>query len=194
QSMTLSFFIPEDGMGFNESNKIEGVTILTEETKLIFKLSIRIKSSGIGKSNKIGGSYYSEGIRILRNTSDPDNFNERINLFTEKLIQRGYKIAFVNKILRNISHTERLNKLTNKETSINKNTDNYNISFITQYHANAENLQTIIRKHWHLIQDNPQFKNLFDKKPTIAFKRNRNIGEIVKKTLEINQCLPIEIN
>ncbi|VDI08483.1 Hypothetical predicted protein [Mytilus galloprovincialis] len=125
-----------------------------------------------------------EGIRILRNTSDPDNFNERINLFTEKLIQRGYKIAFVNKILRNISHTERLNKLTNKETSINKNTDNYNISFITQYHANAENLQTIIRKHWHLIQDNPQFKNLFDKKPTIAFKRNRNIGEIVKKHLK----------
>lgn len=42
-------------------------------------------------------------------------FNKGIKLFLEKCIQKGYKNAFVSKILSNISNTERLNKLTNKK-------------------------------------------------------------------------------
>lgn len=77
--------------------------------------------------------------------------------------------------LRNISHTEIFNKLTNNETNIeNKNTNNYNISAITRYHANAEYLQTIIRNDWYISQDNSQL-NLFEKRFNCIKKREQAI-------------------
>ena len=54
------------------------------------------------------------------------------------------------------------------------------------------------KKNWHILQVNPEFHNVFVNKPTIAFKRNKNIqdligghliknGEVAKKKLETRQ-------
>ena len=43
-----------------------------------------------------------------------------------------------------------------------------------------------IRKNWHILQINPEFRNVFVNKPAIASKRNKNIqdfisGDLIKK-------------
>jgi hypothetical protein len=46
-----------------------------------------------------------------------------------------------------------------------------------------EILQRIIRKYWHLIKNNTTIGRKFKKNLTIGFKRNRNIGELVKRAI-----------
>jgi hypothetical protein len=51
---------------------------------------------------------------------------------------------------------------------------------LSNYHPKAEILQRIIRKYWHLIKNDPTIDTKFKKNLTIEFKRNRNIGKLVK--------------
>ena len=56
----------------------------------------------------------------------------------------------------------------------------------------------VARKKWHILQISPEFHNVFVDKPTIAFKRNENIQDLIgwnliknrkvaKKKLEIRK-------
>jgi len=121
-----------------------------------------------------------EGIRILRNTSFNEiEFHQRIKLFTEKLKVRGYKIQMIKNILSEINFKDRQDKLKKKIKCENT----CNITFIVHYLPKAEILQRIIRKYWHLIKNGPTIGTKFKKNLTIGFKRNRNIGELVKRAI-----------
>ena len=48
-----------------------------------------------------------EGIRILRNTSCAKEYSERLNLFVEKLVKRGYNKEKVWRILNKIAFEDR---------------------------------------------------------------------------------------
>jgi hypothetical protein len=118
-----------------------------------------------------------KGEGILRNTSNEIEFHKRIKLFTEKLKVREYKIQMIENIFSEINFKDRQNKLKKKTKCENR----YNITFITHYYPKAEILQRIIRKYWHLIKNDPTIGTKFKKNLTIGFKRNRNIGELVKR-------------
>ena len=118
-----------------------------------------------------------EGIRILRNTSNEIEFHKRIKLFTEKLKVRGYNIQMIKNILSEINFKDRQDILKKKIKCENT----CNITFITHYHPKVEILQRIIRKYWHLIKNDPTIGTKFKKNLTIGFKRNRNIGKLVKR-------------
>ena len=117
-----------------------------------------------------------EGIRLLRNSSDKDEYKNRINLFIEKLSKRGYKKEYVWKILNGIRHSDRVTKLINRCKSKNKVWKNM---FITTYHHNADILQRIITKFWYFVQRDPLTKHIFKTKPCVAFKRGQNIKDIL---------------
>lgn len=121
-----------------------------------------------------------EGIRILRNTNNESEFQTRKNLFIEKLLIRGYKRKLVEQILSKIKFQDRQIKLKKKNKVENK----YNVSFITNYHPQAEKLQKVFRKYWHLIKTDSTIGAKFHKNLSIGFKRNRNIGELVKRTIK----------
>lgn len=117
-----------------------------------------------------------EGIRLLRNTSDKNEYKKRINLFVEKLTKRGYKKEQVWKILNNIHHNDRITKLKNKCKNKNKT---YKNMFITTYHHNADMLQRILTKFWYFVHKDPTTKNMFKSRPCVAFKRGKNIKDIL---------------
>ena len=37
------------------------------------------------------------------------------------------------------------------------------------------NISEVVKKNWHILQMNLEFRNAFVNKPTIAFKRNKNV-------------------
>lgn len=119
-----------------------------------------------------------EGIRILRNTSSDIEYSKRINLFTEKLVKRGYNKIQIQSILSKIKHINRQEKLKRKQKETNQSNKN---TFVTTFHPNAERLQTILKKFWDILQRDPRTKQLFNVFPITAFKRDKNIGEILKQ-------------
>jgi hypothetical protein len=63
------------------------------------------------------------------------------------------------------------------------NINDSSVYFIQKYKDQAEILQRIIRKYWHLIKNYSTVGTKFQKNLIIGIKRNRNIGELVKRTI-----------
>ena len=76
---------------------------------------------------------------------------------------------------------ERKELLQNNE-EINKKK---NIPLALTYNRTLPNISEIVRKNWHILQINPEFRNVFVNKPTIAFKRNKNIQDLIGGHLRI---------
>ena len=86
---------------------------------------------------------------------------------------------------------ERKELLQNNE----KNKSKKNIPLVLTYNKTLPNISEVVRKNCHILHINPEFRNVFANKPTIAFKRNKNIqnltgshlikdGKVAKKKLE----------
>ena len=41
-------------------------------------------------------------------------------------------------------------------------------------------MRKIINKHWNVLQINPKLQETFQNNPSVAFKRNKNLKEIMK--------------
>ena len=57
-----------------------------------------------------------EFLRIIRNSNNVEDATTRPNLFTEKLIDRGYKKDFIDNIRKTVSHSDRTTYLLKKAT------------------------------------------------------------------------------
>ena len=44
------------------------------------------------------------------------------------------------------------------------------------YNRYLQNISNIITKHWNILQISPTLQKIFDNKPMITYKRNKNIG------------------
>ena len=45
------------------------------------------------------------------------------------------------------------------------------------------NISEVVKKNWHILQMNLEFRNVFVNKPTIAFKRNKNVQNLIAGNL-----------
>ena len=63
------------------------------------------------------------------------------------------------------------------------------------YNRTLPDLKTIIDKNWHILQIEPKLKEIFAEPPILAFKRNKNLRDIIggnkvfynKKKLNVNK-------
>ena len=45
------------------------------------------------------------------------------------------------------------------------------------------NVSEVVKKNWHILQINLEFRNVFVNKQTIAFKRNKNVQNLIAGNL-----------
>ena len=131
-----------------------------------------------------------EFLRIIRNSSNIEDAFERSNLFTEKLIIRGYKKEFINKIRSTVSHAERPNYLKTKQTEEMK----FPLVFSTKFtgHLESYTLKQTLLKYWNHIENDRKLNTIFPKSPIIAFQRANNIQDnLVKAKLPPDEDLQI---
>ena len=121
-----------------------------------------------------------ETLRLLRNNSVPENFENDKHLFAERLYNRGYPKMFVTKILKEVSFTGRQEALkTNKRTSKRKL-----LPFITTYNPAVPNIKSILMKHWHIISNNQNLCRIYPDPPTVSYKRNKSLKDsLVRATI-----------
>ena len=60
--------------------------------------------------------------------------------------------------------------------SSNKRTIQNRITVTITYNRYLQNISNIITKHWNILQIPPTLQKVFDNKPMITYKRNKNIG------------------
>ena len=136
-----------------------------------------------------------EFLRIARNSNNEHDFIERSNLFSEKLIARGYKLDFINNIRKLVSHSDRPNLLKQSKPEPNKP---YKppLVFSTEYtgHLESRSIKTALTEHWNIIGKDPKLQHIFPTPPLIAFRRAKNLQDkLVRAKLPPDEDLNILI-
>ena len=92
----------------------------------------------------------------------------RATELSQHLINRGYNQTDILNAIQNAQERNRNDLLNYKhkpETSLKR------IPFVLTYHPNTPNIKMILNTHWPTIQSSGQLKDIFPKKPIIAYRR-----------------------
>ena len=120
-----------------------------------------------------------EATRHVRNNNNNKDYISNINTLSRHLNHRGYKDSEIHDNINSVHHANRYHKIKHGNTS------NSVVSppvFVTTYSPDRKNINSIIHKHWNLIEADHEAKAIFPNKPIISFKRGKNIGEILTKS------------
>jgi len=125
---------------------------------------------------------------LLRNNSDPDILNEKIELFRTRAANRGYNNDTFDSCLAKIRTRNRNDCLRDKkalcpDTSSPKPTKALGPIMVTklpQGPLGHIRLKKSLHKYWDIIDRAPHLKALFPRKPMLAFRRHDNLRSILK--------------
>ena len=117
---------------------------------------------------------YGQALRLRRICSDLNEFNEASKNLKSRLENRGYKEEEIMKQITQarIRNREELLQYKPKEATTR-------IPFILTYNPQLPNAKEAINKHWSILQINPNMQNTFKEKPIMAYRRNKNLGDIL---------------
>ncbi len=91
------------------------------------------------------------------------------------LIKRGYHLANIT------SQFNRVIELSQHEflfgNKMGNNTANKNLPFIISYDNTTIKIDSILKKHWHIITNDKILNQIWNKPRFLALKRNKNIKE-----------------
>ena len=115
-----------------------------------------------------------EALRLLRTNSSAKSFYENIYNFKKRLRARGYPHNLIQKLTSEVKFTERKSALQ-KNNEVRKKI----LPFVTTYHPALQNLKNILMSKWHLIQDQPLLREIYNEPPIISYKRAKSLGDIL---------------
>ena len=117
---------------------------------------------------------YSQALRfnkICYNRSDLHNNCKRLlNTLTKRGYNKKDTTTQINRAI-SIPRNELLNKIKTSNTE--------RLPLTVTYNRTLPDLKTIIDKNWHILQIEPKLKEIFTEPPILAFKRDKNLKDII---------------
>ena len=120
---------------------------------------------------------YSLALRIRRICSSIDDFKEHCKDLTVRLRRRGYKLGLIKDGLRKARALSREDLLYNQQQQ-QSHIDN-RIIFSTVYNPRIPHLQQKLVELQPILHASERCKKIFDKPPLIAYRRNRNLNDLL---------------
>ncbi|KAK3089634.1 hypothetical protein FSP39_005226 [Pinctada imbricata] len=118
---------------------------------------------------------YGIGIRIRRICSRETDYRKRRKELKTQLRKRGYSGKFIERELEKVDKLERSNLLN--YNSKHKGKDR--VPLVITYSKNLPDIQRITRNHLSLLHKSPKMEKIFSDPPIVAFKRDRNLTDIL---------------
>ena len=121
---------------------------------------------------------YSLANRLLRICSDPKDFKKRLEELRQDLLSRSYHPKIIENAFQKISNIKRSEALKKVIKSKTKQTP-----LITTYHPALPSITNIVKKHHKvMIDDDPRLKRCFQKPSVIAYKRSKNLKDMLVRS------------
>lgn len=130
---------------------------------------------------------YGQALRMRRICTDREEFEKASEKLTTKLKERGYTDAEITTQINRARAKPREDLLnyTSKEQEAPQR-----IPYVVTYFPDLPDLKNTIDKHWPILNINEKMRKTFAQKPIMAYRRNRNLGDILgQKTLENNKVV-----
>ena len=123
---------------------------------------------------------YGLGVQIKRICSSNDNYLRHRKNLKSHIKDRGYNANFIEDELGKVDATERndLLRYNNKENKTKM------VPLVITFSRALPNIRRILWKHIKMIQTSDRMKQIFTEAQMLAFKRHRNVQDILvhKKT------------
>ena len=99
-------------------------------------------------------------------------------------MKQGYDQKLVDEQLEKVDKLVRDDLLQEKDQ---EQQDPKRIPLILTYSRFLPNLTAVVRKNWNILQTNKNLRELFQEHPITAFKRNKNLKEIIRSTVHVSK-------
>jgi hypothetical protein len=99
-------------------------------------------------------------------------------------VKRGYELQELHHAIKEVSQMDRSELLDDKR----KDKKDPQVIFVCDWHPILSTVPSILKKHFHLLENDTKTSKVFTSKPMVAFRRPRSIKNIVVK----NDILPKE--
>ena len=119
---------------------------------------------------------YSHPLPIKTICSTTSEFNKNCDIITKRFKERGCLKNLVNEQVDKVKNIKREQLL-----SSNKRIIQNHIPVVIDYNRHLPIISNIITKNWNILQISPTLQKVFDKKLMITYKRNKNLGELIKE-------------
>ena len=136
---------------------------------------------------------FSLALRIVRTCSESETRDKQLHELTHYLLDRNYEVEAINSAIRKaktISRESALKKVKKKKASDRP-------TFVVKYDPRISDIKGIINKHWRSSKLlDPQFGQIFPLQPIIAYKRQRNLNDLLirAKIQNKRKYMPRQIN
>merc|ERR1712001_561247 len=118
---------------------------------------------------------FSLSCRLLRICSNPPDFAKRLEELRQDLLSRNYHPKIIDDAFEKIKKIKRIDALEKVPKNKERKTP-----LITTYHPAMPPISTIMKKHWKvMIEDDPKMKRFHPNPPIVAYKRSKNLRDIL---------------
>ena len=127
---------------------------------------------------------YSQALRIKRICSTFEEYRKHSQDLIKRFAEKGYNESTVRKQIERVDHLDRSLLLKNCKP---KRKDS--IPFSVTYNSVLPNIKEIINKHWHILNIDSSFKEIFNSSQLmIAFRKNTSLKQLIgTNTIRNNQ-------
>jgi hypothetical protein len=126
---------------------------------------------------------YSQFLRLRRLCSNEDDFMAQAHRMVTFFTARGYPETLVRGALDRAASTSRSHALTPRDPLEQED----RTLFTLTYHPHNLPVKQVLIHNFKILQEDPQLQTLFKKPPLAAFKRDRNLGDmLVRSTFKTN--------
>ena len=128
---------------------------------------------------------YSQALRLKRICSTTGEYEKHTENLKKQQIKKGYPETMVNEEIQKATNQDRTGLLNKEKTE----TGNH-LTLCATYNKTLPKIKTILWKHWHILNVNPELKKVFENKPLLAIHKNKNLRQLIGgNTIEKNKKL-----
>ena len=120
---------------------------------------------------------YGQFLRAKKICSKPEDANLAMDAIERKFHERGFPQELTKAQRLRTNSVPREDLLVDKQKEPSGRTP-----FTTTYNHHHPPIQRIINSHWHLLETDRKSAASFKERPIVAFRRNRNLREILGQT------------
>ena len=149
-------------------------------TKLFTKPTDRtayLHSKSYHPKSLINNIPYGQALRAKRICSEEEDLVEALDNMKAKFISRGYFSNVLDNHFKEVLEKDRRSLLQYTTPSTKTR-----LQFAAVYNKNLPDIKSAIHSNWETLRINSKLANIFEEKPIIAFKRNKNLKELLGGT------------
>ena len=129
--------------------------------------------------------HISQALHLKRICSTTGEYEKHTENLKKQQIKKGYPETMVNEEIQKATNQDRTGLLNKEKTE----TGNH-LTLCVTYNKTLPNIKTIIEKHWHILNVNPELRKVLENKPLLAFRKNKNLRQLIGgNTIEKNKKL-----